>query len=76
MSDLARVLTPRGTERFRAWLIRGAPIGEPTPLALLIDPECSSPLAHSLPDGSSFFHIPSAVGTLAPARGAKAKMPQ
>lgn len=59
MSDLARVLTPRGTERFRAWLIRGATIGEPTPRALLIDPECSSPLAQTIeieatPGGAPF----------------------
>ena len=48
MSDLARVLTPRGTERFRAWLTRGAATGEPTPRPLLIDPECSAPLAQTI----------------------------
>jgi hypothetical protein len=48
MTDLARVLTSRGTERFRAWLTRGAAAGEPTPRALLIDPECSAPLAQMI----------------------------
>ena len=59
MTDLARVMTPRGTERFRAWLIRGAAIGEPTPQTLLVDPECSAPLAQTIeiegtPGGAPF----------------------
>jgi len=60
MTDLLRVLTPRGTEQFRAYLTKGAGgIKVPPPRALLIDPECSAPIdqrieIEHMPDGSPF----------------------